>query len=51
MTKRAYQGLARSPINGDMKLGNKVLEERFKDINEAYEVISSDPDRRASDNT
>jgi DnaJ-class molecular chaperone len=43
--KRAFRTLARQ-YHPDATRGNKALESKFKDINEAYEVLS-DPEKRA----
>jgi molecular chaperone DnaJ len=46
--RRAYRKLARAS-HPDLHPGDKETEERFKEINEAYHVLSNDEDRRQYD--
>jgi curved DNA-binding protein len=46
--KKAYRKLARQH-HPDVNQGNKAAEDKFKDINEAYEVLSDDDKRQKYD--
>ncbi len=46
--KKAYRGLARK-YHPDLNPGDKVAEEKFKDISEAYEVLSDTTKRQQYD--
>lgn len=46
--KKAYRKLARK-YHPDQNPGDKLAEEKFKDISEAYQVLSNDQDRKQYD--
>ena len=46
--KKAYRSLAKK-YHPDKTQGNKALEEKFKEISEAYEVLSNDENRKKYD--
>jgi molecular chaperone DnaJ len=48
--KKAYKKLAKQ-YHPDLNPGNKMAEEKFKDINEAYEVLSDEKARARYDQT
>ena len=46
--KQAYREQAKK-YHPDVNIGNKIAEERFKDINEAYQVLSNGVSKRKYD--